>query len=117
MRRARIIQWCARLLVSSEGNSCDGATSSISLAVRRQDGRSRWARSNRNACGAIAVLMSFPEDNRTGRQEADALRQGLGDLGWIDGRNIRIDFRWDVGESGRAQSIAKEVVAMRCGPT
>src|SRR6202048_4587435 len=61
----------------------------------------------------IVVMMGLGETNREGRQEAAALRQGLQDLGWTDGRNIRIDFHWDVGEPGRAQIIAKDVVAVR----
>jgi putative ABC transport system substrate-binding protein len=59
----------------------------------------------------IGVMMALPEDNREGRQQADALREGLQDLGWSDGRNIRIDFHWDVGEPGRAQVIAKDILA------
>jgi putative ABC transport system substrate-binding protein len=55
--------------------------------------------------------MALPEDNRVGRQQADALREGLRDLGWWDGRNIRIDFHWDVGEPGRAGVIAKDILA------
>ena len=30
-----------------------------------------------------------------------ALRQSLEQLGWIDGQNIRIDIRWESGETGR----------------
>jgi putative tryptophan/tyrosine transport system substrate-binding protein len=33
-----------------------------------------------------------------------ALRQGLQKLGWIEGRNIRIDIRWESGEVGRVQA-------------
>jgi putative ABC transport system substrate-binding protein len=58
-------------------------------------------------------MMAFPEDDRLGRQQADALRQGLKELGWTDGSNIRIDFHWDVGERGRAQVIAKDIVAVQ----
>jgi putative ABC transport system substrate-binding protein len=61
----------------------------------------------------IGVMMLFPEDNRYGREQADALRRGLQDLGWTDGRNIRIDFHWDIGEPGRAQLIAKDIIAVQ----
>ena len=33
----------------------------------------------------IDVMMALPEDNRQGRQQADALRTGLRGLGWTDG--------------------------------
>ena len=59
----------------------------------------------------IAVMEGFPEDNREGRQEIDALRDGLRELGWIDGRSARIDFYWDVGEPDRAELVGKDVVA------
>ena len=59
----------------------------------------------------ISVMMLFSEDDRFGREEADALREGLHDLGWTDDRNIRVDFHWDVGEAGRVQLIAKDIVA------
>jgi putative ABC transport system substrate-binding protein len=61
----------------------------------------------------IAVMMLFPEDNRFGREQADALRRGLQDLGWMDGRNIRIDFHWDIGDPNRAQLIAKDIIAVQ----
>jgi putative ABC transport system substrate-binding protein len=61
----------------------------------------------------VGVMLAFPEDDRLGRQQADALRQGLKELGWTDGSNIRIDFHWDVGERGRARVIAKDIVAVQ----
>jgi putative ABC transport system substrate-binding protein len=61
----------------------------------------------------IGVMMAFAEDDRPGRQQASALRRGLEELGWVDGRNIRIDFHWDVGERGRAQVIAEDIVAVQ----
>jgi putative ABC transport system substrate-binding protein len=79
-----------------------GAAVAWPLAARAQQGE-RMPR--------IGVMMALPEDNREGRQQADALREGLQDLGWSDGRNIRIDFHWDVGEPGRAQVIAKDILA------
>jgi putative ABC transport system substrate-binding protein len=72
-------------------------------------GRAQQAESMRR----VAVMIAFPEDDRLGRLQADALRQGLKELGWTDGGNIRIDFHWDVGERGRAQVIAKDIVAVQ----
>jgi ABC-type uncharacterized transport system substrate-binding protein len=58
----------------------------------------------------IAVMMGFPEDDQEGRREADALREALRTLGWVDNENIRMDFHWDVGAPSRAQVIAKDVI-------
>ena len=79
-----------------------GAAVAWPLAARAQ-GPERMPR--------IAVMEGFPEDNREGRQEIDALRDGLRELGWIDGRSARIDFYWDVGEPDRAELVGKDVVA------
>jgi putative ABC transport system substrate-binding protein len=40
-----------------------------------------------------------------------ALLQGLGELGWTVGRNLRIDYRWGAGDTDRYRSIAAELVA------
>jgi putative ABC transport system substrate-binding protein len=61
----------------------------------------------------IGVMMGLREDDRQGRQQAQALREGLEELGWADGRNIRIDFHWGIGEPGRAQLVAKELVRLQ----
>jgi putative ABC transport system substrate-binding protein len=79
-----------------------GSAAAWPFAVRAQQGE-RMRR--------IAAMMGFPEYNRQGRQEGDALRLGLQELGWTDGHNIRIDFHWDVGELGRAQIVGKEIVS------
>jgi putative ABC transport system substrate-binding protein len=42
----------------------------------------------------IGVLMGYPEGDPQAQANATALRQGLNSLGWIEGRNIAIDYRW-----------------------
>jgi putative tryptophan/tyrosine transport system substrate-binding protein len=61
----------------------------------------------------IDVMMALPEDDRLGRQQARALRAGLRDLGWTDGRNVRMDFHWDISEAGRAQIVGKDIVTVQ----
>jgi putative ABC transport system substrate-binding protein len=34
-------------------------------------------------------------------------------LGWVDGRNLRIDLRWSAGDINRASALAKEMVALQ----
>jgi len=43
----------------------------------------------------------------------DAFRQGLGDLGWTEGKNLTIEARWASGEAGRFVPLATELVRMR----
>jgi hypothetical protein len=39
-----------------------------------------------------------------------AFAQGLQELGWIDGRNIRVDYRWGAGDTERYRAYAAELV-------
>ena len=45
----------------------------------------------------IGVLMGVTKDEPEGQARIAALREGLQKLGWIDGRNIRIEERWADG--------------------
>jgi putative ABC transport system substrate-binding protein len=60
----------------------------------------------------VGVLMSFAPDDPEARLRVAALEQGLRDLGWVDGRNLRIDYRWAVGDPGRFHRYAKELLAL-----
>jgi putative ABC transport system substrate-binding protein len=57
--------------------------------------------------------MNVVQEDPTGSMEATTLRQGLMDLGWIEGRNIEIEFRWPGGDIERVQTFAKELVERR----
>jgi ABC-type uncharacterized transport system substrate-binding protein len=59
----------------------------------------------------IGVMMGVAEGDREGQQQVDAFRQGLKDLGWTDGRNMRMDFQWGVAQPGRAQPAARDIIA------
>jgi putative ABC transport system substrate-binding protein len=41
-----------------------------------------------------------------------ALRAGLRDLGWVEGRNIEIEFRWAEGNYDRLPGLAEELVRL-----
>ena len=47
----------------------------------------------------IGVLMAYAEDNPDGKPRLAAFAKGLQELGWIDGRNIRIEYRWSAGDA------------------
>jgi putative tryptophan/tyrosine transport system substrate-binding protein len=61
----------------------------------------------------VAILMSTTASNAEGQANVAALRQGLKELGWAEGRNIRIDTRWSGGDVGRTNSYAAELVALK----
>jgi putative ABC transport system substrate-binding protein len=49
----------------------------------------------------------------SGPAEVAALLQGLMELGWIQGRNIDVEFRWPGGDIERVNTFAKELVGLR----
>ena len=51
-------------------------------------------------------------DDADMRSMYDAFRQGLQQLGWIDGRNVQIDVRFGAGDSVRIRKYAAELVAL-----
>src|SRR5262245_11590074 len=62
----------------------------------------------------IGVLMAFPESDSQGQNYIAAFRDGLQELGWTDGRNVRIDTRWaPPAEADSTQRCASELVALQ----
>ena len=45
-------------------------------------------------CGAFGVLMGPDENDRPAKARIFAFTQALADLGWTEGRNVRMDLRW-----------------------
>ena len=60
----------------------------------------------------IGILMGAPEGDRLGAAGLAVLRTALGQLGWTDGQNIRIDIRWAGADVERMKALAKELVAL-----
>jgi putative ABC transport system substrate-binding protein len=60
----------------------------------------------------IGVLMPNAADDPEYQARMAAFLQGLAQLGWIDGRNVRIDTRWGVADAERIRKYAAELVAL-----
>jgi len=58
----------------------------------------------------IGVLMAFAEDDQETKARLAAFRQALQTLGWIEGRNIHIDYRFAGGDPARVQDYVAELV-------
>jgi putative ABC transport system substrate-binding protein len=60
----------------------------------------------------IGVLMGLAEDDPDTKARLAGLRQGLERLGWSEGRNVRVDYRFAPAGT-QAQVLAKELVALQ----
>jgi putative ABC transport system substrate-binding protein len=60
----------------------------------------------------IGVFMPGVADHPEYEVRIAAFLQGLGELGWIVGRNVRIDYRWGAGDVERYRVIAAELIAL-----
>ena len=61
----------------------------------------------------IGVLSNIGESDLEAQSMVTALHEELRKLGWIDGRNLRVDHRWAAGNPERATAFAKELVALK----
>jgi len=57
--------------------------------------------------------MGFPESDPQAQSFIAAFRDGLQKLGWMEGRNIRIDARWPAFDAESRQRFAKELIALQ----
>ena len=60
----------------------------------------------------IGVLMNLAADDPEATARLGAFLQGLQELGWKIGGNVRIDTRWGAGDTDRYRSYAAELVAL-----
>jgi putative ABC transport system substrate-binding protein len=81
-----------------------GSAATWPLAARAQQGEQMRR---------IGVLTSgAAADDPDGQVRSAAFVQGLQQLGWTDGRNIRIDYRWGAGDADNMRKYAAELVAL-----
>jgi putative ABC transport system substrate-binding protein len=79
-----------------------GAAAAWPLAARAQQGKQR----------RIGVLMHLAADDPESSTRIAALRQGLHHLGWADGGNVLIEYRWAKGQADLFRQGAKELVQL-----
>ena len=60
----------------------------------------------------IGVLSPVAADNRLGKARIAALLQGLHQLGWTDGRNVRIEYRLGASDSERMRRDVAELLEL-----
>ena len=81
-----------------------GSAAAWTLAVRAQQGE-RVRR--------IGVLMVGDEHDLRAKRRVSAFTQGLADLGWTDGRNVRMDLRWYGDDINQMRTHAQELAGLQ----
>ena len=61
----------------------------------------------------VSVIMGFAENDEVWQAYLASFRQGLQELGWTDGRNIRFDYRFTGDSEERMRAMAEEVVGLK----
>jgi putative ABC transport system substrate-binding protein len=77
-----------------------GAAAAWPLAARAQGGRVR----------RVGFLQGLAENDPETQARSKAFRQGLAALGWTEGRDIWIDYRYAAGDAARIKAYAAELV-------
>ena len=81
-----------------------GGAAAWPLAARaQQPGRMR----------RVGVLMAFDENDPEANRYLSGFTQGLAELGWANGRNMRMDVRWGGGSVDRMRMCAKELLDLQ----
>src|SRR5262245_65594391 len=62
---------------------------------------------------SVGVLTAANEHDPETQLRMGAFREGLQKLGWAEGRNLRIDYRWGGGSIERTGTYAAELVALK----
>jgi putative ABC transport system substrate-binding protein len=70
-----------------------------------------WAQ-QRDRMRRVGVLMPYDENDPLAKTWVSAFTQALADLGWTDGRNVRMDLRWGRGDINRIRALAQELVGL-----
>jgi putative tryptophan/tyrosine transport system substrate-binding protein len=60
----------------------------------------------------IAVFLPSDAADPESLSRVTALSQGLQELGWTDGRNLRIDFRFGAGNAEQYRKMAADLIAL-----
>jgi putative ABC transport system substrate-binding protein len=95
----------------------------MSICLRRREfiaglgGAAAWPLAARAQQGdrvrRIGVLMPLDENDPLAKAAVSELTRALADLGWTDGRNVRIDLRSGRGDADRIRALAQELVSLQ----
>src|SRR5205085_4983637 len=61
----------------------------------------------------VGVLMARKADDAEGQKQFAALRDGLAELGWSEGKTLHFETRWSVANAAEALDFAQELVGTK----
>ena len=61
----------------------------------------------------VGMLIDYAESDAAAQSLVVAFRDELAKLGWVEGRDLRIELRWSAGNADRIGTLAKELVDLR----
>jgi hypothetical protein len=83
-----------------------GGAAAWPLAARGQQG---------DRVRRLGMLLGLDENEPLAKPLVSAFTQALADLGWTDGRNVRMDLRWGGGDINRIRALAQELIGLQGG--
>jgi putative ABC transport system substrate-binding protein len=81
-----------------------GAAAAWPLAGRAQQGE---------RVRHVAMLQPLAAHDPDAKARVSAFQQRLKELGWVEGHNVRIDYRWAAGDTARIRAEAAELVSLK----
>jgi putative ABC transport system substrate-binding protein len=81
-----------------------GAAAAWPVAARAQQG---------DRVRRIGVLMAWDENDPESKRRPAAFTRALADLGWTDGRNLRMELRWGGDDTNRIRALAQELISLQ----
>src|SRR5262249_45995245 len=92
------------------------AAPAVTHVTRMFNPRTAWPRIARAQQGErvrlVGILRPISEDGPVAKPEQMAFLEGLRQLGWTPGRNVRIEVRWSGGDEAKTRKDAAELIAL-----
>jgi putative ABC transport system substrate-binding protein len=79
-------------------------------------GAAAWsvvARAQQPPIRRVTAVIAYTEDDPEVKSYVNAFDQGLQELGWLDGRNVAVQYHYGAGDIDLMQKLAREIVASK----
>ena len=104
-----------RARVDRHGEEIDAVGRTMRAFIAGLGGAAVWpllAHAQPQHVRRVGVVMAYAESDPNGQTQVAAFRQELQKLGWFEGSNLRIDFRYAADDPARIRKLANELLSM-----